>query len=213
MRYSIILVLLAISISSCQYGKTNRRHHLVQNEYPKYEPIIIKDALICANAGGLLVKPLEINRDSIFNVFIRAFQKLSLGFVVSTGKIYCNRDFIAFRSVKYRRFNFAELTFLLGSDTNLVLIPIINYNYIPRRNIYITSTGAAGGGGFTKNAHVDLAILIFRNKELIYFKSREFFSPLVLTDYSSDNIDISIKQENIDTLVQLTMKDYLERMK
>ena len=214
MRILIIATILGICISSCvKYRKTNRRHHFVKTEYSKFNSIIIKDALICANTGGLRIKPLEINRDSILNVFIDAFKKLPCNFKFINGKLYCNRAFIGYESLRYRLFDFAELESLVGDEENHVLIPVINYNYIPRRNIYLTSTGAVGGGGFSKNAHIELALLIFKNKELLYFKSRVFCSPLIQTNFSSDNIDFSIKQENIDTLVQLTMKDYLERMK
>jgi len=214
MRISLISFLIVIFITSCfSYPKTNRRHHFVKTEYPKNEFIIVRDAIICANIDGFRIKPLEINRDSVLSVFVNAFQKLPAKFEIRKGKAYCNRAFIARNKIKYRKFNFSELASLLGDEPNSVLIPIINYNYIPRRNIYITSTGAFGGGGFSKNVHIHLAILIFRNKELTYFSSRFFFTRSETVYDYRESIDFSIKQENIDTLVQLTMKDYLEQMK
>jgi len=194
--------------------KNQCRHHFVKTEYSKNGSVIVRDAIICANLDGLIrIKPIEIDRDSVLSIFINSLQKLPIRLEIGEGRVFCNRGFITRNKLRYRKFKLSELISKLGNETNSVLIPIINYNYISLRNIYITSTGAVGGGGFTKYVHVDLAILIFRNKELEYFKSRVFFSPTVITDFSSDNIDFSIKQENIDTLVQLTMKDYIERMK
>ena len=214
MRVFIISLLLAIFITSCfSYPKTNRRHHFVKTEYPKNEFIIVRDAIICANIDGFRIKPLEINRDSVLSIFVNAFQKLPAKFEIRKGKAYCNRAFIARNKVKYRKFTFSEISPLLGEETNPILIPIINYNYIPRRNMYITSTGAVGGGGFQKNVHIELAIMIFRNNKLEYFSSRLFFTASETVYDYNESIDFSIKQENIDTLVQLTMKDYLERMK
>jgi len=213
-RVFIISLLLAIFITSCfSYPKTNRRHHFVKTEYPKNEFIIVRDAIICANIDGFRIKPLEINRDSVLSIFVNAFQKLPAKFEIRKGKAYCNRAFIARSKVKYRKFTFSEISPLLGEETNPILIPIINYNYIPRRNMYITSTGAVGGGGFQKNVHIELAIMIFRNNKLEYFSSRLFFTASETVYDYNESIDFSIKQENIDTLVQLTMKDYLERMK
>ena len=215
MRISLISFLIVIFITSCfSYPKTNRRHHLVQAEYQKNEIIIVKDAIICANVGSLLYnEKIEINRDSVLQVFINSFQKLPAEFLIRRGEAYCNLNFIVNRRVKYRRLNFSELYSLIGNDTNSVLIPIINYNYQTLKNMYITSTGAVGGEGIDKNVIIDLAILIFRKKELVYFKSRVFFSTPEIVYRYNESIDFSIKQENIDTLVQLTMKDYLERMK
>jgi len=135
--------------------------------------------------------------------------KLAVEFLIKQVKVYCNRDFLVLGRVKYSKFNFSELSPLIGVETNSVLIPIINFKNIPRGNLIV---------GFTlntleKNVFIDLAVLVFRNKELIYFKSRLFITEPVVVNNSDQSIDFSIKQENIDTLVQLTMKDYLERMK
>ena len=215
MRLLIATTLLCICLSSCvDYRKTNRRHHKVQTMYSKNHPIILRDAIICGNSGGLKKRFLELKKDSILNVFLNAFQRLPFELKVEEGKYYCYETFIAYEKLKYRLFDFAELKLLAGNEENYVLIPVINYNYLHHRNMFITSTGGVGGeGGFSKNVHIELAALIFKNKELVYFKSRVFCSPLIQTNYSNDNIDFSIKQENIDTLVQLTMKDYIERMK
>ena len=209
MRNLLIFIILTVFISSCQYRKTNKRHHFVQKQYSKKESIIIKDAIICANIGDFRNMPLEINNDSVLRVFVNSFQKLPIEFLIKQGKVYCNRDFLVLGRVKYSKFNFSELSSLIGVETNSVLIPIINFKNIPRGSPIV---------GFTpdpleKNVFIDLAILIFRNKSLVYFKSRLFFTDAVTVNRHDESIDYSIKQENIDTLVQLTMKDYLERMK
>jgi len=210
-----VLLLCALLLSSCfRYRKTNFRHHFVRSNYLKNERIIVKDAIICSNLGSLFFnESIEINRDSVLEVFVNAFQKLPANFELKHGKANCDRNFIHNRRVKYRRINFSTLFSLVGDETNTVLIPIINYYYIWRRNTYITSSGAVGGDGFSKNVYIDLAILIFRNKELTYFSSRFFFTRSETVYDYRESIDFSIKQENIDTLVQLTMKDYIERMK
>jgi len=214
MRVLLIFFLLTIVVSSCQYRKTNRHHHLARPEYAKDETITIKNAIVCANIFGFIhTKPLDVNGDSIFDVFSKSFQKLPIKLEIKFGDVACNRSLIARYRLKYRKFTFSEISPLLGEETNPILIPIINYNYIPRRNMYITSTGAVGGGGFQKNVHIELAIVIFRNKKLEYFSSRLFFTASETVYDYRESIDFSIKQENIDTLVQLTMKDYLERMK
>ena len=135
--------------------------------------------------------------------------KLPVEFLIKQVKVYCNRDFLVLGRVKYSKFNFSELSSLIGVETNSVLIPIINFKNIPRGSPIV---------GFTpnpleKNVFIDLAILIFRNKSLVYFKSRLFFTEAVTVNQHDESIDYTIKQENIDTLVQLTVKDYIERMK
>ena len=203
------MILLEVFISSCQYRKTNKRHHYVQKQYSKKESIILKDAIICANKGDFRIRHFDINPDSAFVVFINSFKKLPVEFIIKQSKIYCNKEFLVLGMVKFRKFDFEELLSMIGEETNTVLIPVINYNYITRGSPIV---------GFTpdpleKNVFIDLAVLVFRNKELVYFKSRLFITEPVVVNNSDQSIDFSIKQENIDTLVQLTMKDYLERMK
>jgi len=212
MRNIFILILLAVFISSCQYRKTNKRHHYVQKQYSKKEPIIVKDAIICANVGALLNKKIEINRDSILFLFVNSLKKLPININFQQGNAHCSQTYIPNRSIKYHRLNFTELTSFTGNDTSTYLIPIINYDYVTLRNIYITSTGAVGGGGFSKSLNLGLGCIIFKKKELVYFKSRIFIASGIGVDDYLEPVNLG-KQENIDTLVQLTMKDYLERMK
>jgi len=215
MRTVVIMLLLTL-LSSCEnfhYRKRNRLYHKVKPAYSKDQDIIVKNAIICGNLGGFLNQTVDFNRDSVLKVFVSSLQKLPVVIDYRQDKVFCIGDFIAHRRVKYRKFNFSELETLIGNEMNTVLIPVINLNYVYWRNQYITSTGAVGGEGLKKNVLVDFAALIFRNRELVYFKSRVFSSPAVLVRNYRESIDFSIKQENIDTLVQLTMKDYLERMK
>ena len=214
MRYSIFLGLLAISISSCQYRKTNRRHHLVQSNYS--DSIYIENVIICANTFNFFLRDeyKVLNRDSTFNVFLSSFEKLPIKVKVNRGNFYCDKSFIPKYRLRYRNFSLPMLKTLIKEQNSPVLIPLISYNYIARRNNFITSTGGIGGdGGFIKNVHIELAILIFFNQELVYFSSRFYSTEAVIVNRYYESIDFSIKQENIDTLVQLTMKDYLERMK
>jgi len=214
MKDLLFLILLGLCISSCrEYSKTNRSRHLLKAEYGVLDTLVIKNGLICANSGGLKIKPLEINRDSVLLVFFEAFKKLPCKVKFKNGKLYCNRRFIGYERLKYRLFDFSELESLADEEERHVLIPLINYNYIPTRNIYVTTTGAVGGGGFSKKVVLELVVLIFKDKKLVYFNSGLFNSPTVETSLSTDYIDSIIKQESIDSLVQLTMKDYIERLR
>jgi len=215
MRPIIIVFLLSLLINSCaDYRKTNRRFHIVSETYSKNHSIVVRDAIICGNSGGLRKSFLKINKDSILKVFLNSFIKLPISFKVEEVKSYCEKSFIAYEKLKYRLFDIDKLRSLSTDSKGYTLIPIINYNYLHHRNILITSTGGVGGdGGFSKNIHLELAVIIFRDNKLVYFNSRVFCSPLVSTALYTANIDFSIKQENIDTLVQLTMKDYIERLR
>lgn len=212
MRYLIIIILLAVSNSACQYRKTNMWHHKVKKQYSKSEPITIKEAIVCANVGALINRKIEINRDSVLNYFVSSLKKLPVNINFYKGKTYCNQTYIPNRSIKYPRINISDLLSFAESDTNTFLIPMINYDYVTLRNTYITSTGAFGGGGFSKSLNLELGIIIIKNKKLIYFKSRVYVASGVNVNHYLEPVNL-ITQEHFDTLVQLTMKDYIDRMK
>lgn len=129
MKSILIIVILATFLLSCNYSKTNRRHHFVQKQYLKEEPLLIKDAIICANFGNSRIRHIEINRDSVFWVFVNSFQKLPIEFDIRRGKTMCYKDFLKFGVIKYKKINFEVLSPLIDTEAKNVLLPLISYNY------------------------------------------------------------------------------------
>jgi hypothetical protein len=173
------------------------------------DSLIIKDAIICASKGDFKNRHWEINLDSALVMFTNSFQKLPINLLINIRKVGCINDFFVQGRVKYRKFDFSELHSLVIDEKKSVLIPIIGFKYITRISPIV---------GFSPDPHeanlfVELAILVFQDKKLTYFKSRLFFSEPKVINNSNESFYDHIKQEHVDTLVQLTMKDYIERMK
>ena len=133
---------------------------------------------------------------------------MPVNLLIEEGTVYSGSEFLTGGYIKYRKLNFSKLYSLVGNDTNNILIPIINFRY----NIQLDYPSMFPHPP-QKNVHIELAILIFQNKKLVYFSSSLFSTESVDVYKFEESIDYTIKQENIDTLVQLTMKDYLELMK
>jgi len=213
MRRTVLIIILLFCGTSCsKYVITNRCHHIVQKNYSKPDKIVVKDAIICADAGAVFNKTTEVNRDSVFDLLLNSLQKLPINIERKNGNRYCNSQFVKNSKLKFRRFNFQELNSLIGNEEGDFLIPVINIQFVTFRNMYVTSTGAIGNGGFTKGINLQLAILIFRNDKLIYFKSRVFISDSVTDDNSHQSTN-PIQRENWDKLVYLVMEDYIKRIK
>ena len=169
MRNFIIIATLITSISCCQFRNTNLRHQFILKEYQNNESIRLKNIIICANAGELLNNVnIELNRDSITSSFILSLKRLPIEFDYDNINTQCNLDYLKSYRINFRKIDQKELTSFMNNG--VCIVPIINYDYPVLRNIYITSTGAVGGGGFSKSLNLELGIMIFKQKKLIYFK-------------------------------------------
>ena len=220
----ILLLILIGCVPNNVFYKKSRQAGIVQKNYLKLDTLrIVNYSFYNAKDYQSLtteIHPFDINKDSIFDVFLSSVNQLELENVkIEAGRNYIDSLFYnTNRPFKTRNINTNQVLEMAGNKTSkFILVPFIHaYNNIAF-TCYITSGGMAGNNGFYFITWLDLIVFIVKGEEIIYSRQIRYKSDQVWADTKSEIEAIpplaAVKQEHWDELVRLAMEDYIKRLK
>ncbi len=225
MRYFLIFISISFSLIGCKGLDSHRNYFrnnwVLKKDYNKQEVIVINDYVLCSN-----IRKMTFNRqsqyhpidfDSTFNAFKNSFNNLKLPIVFSgTHKNQCNSVFQSNIHLRLREIDQEKLYNMGGGGNGLKMVPVIYVDNAADVGLYMSSSGGSGGD-FYIVTHLKLLVNIYRDENLIYRKSVRYVSK----DTKVANFEeayqvpsaVNVRQEHLDELVRLAMKDYIKRLK
>jgi hypothetical protein len=155
---------------------------------------------------------LDVNEDSLFQVFQSSLSRLNLN--LEFEKDYQNRCDSTFRFDRKAVFEdeaLAHVLSLKGDKGKLQLIPVIHYSHSYNSGTYFTASGAMGDAGYEKRAMLCLSIIRAKGDDILY---RRYVATMGETHRSYDPLEIkhNLTTEDWDKLVALAMNDYITRI-
>ena len=221
MRKAGVFLILFLFLLGCRdYRVTNRRYSVVKN-YSKSN-ICIQNYILCNNTRNvwniveLEGKNLELNTDSVFNVFKSAISKLELDIIIKDfNNNYCTNSFHSNHHLKIKNIDKEAILEVARycTDAELILVPVIYLDNLYQRHIYFSSKGVPGGGYYMRDTFLNMVVYIVKNDEIIYLKSARFGPVSSETATPDEDPPKKLTQENWDKLVELVMRDYIKRLK
>jgi len=213
MYRGIVIFLLLTLFFSCKnhwYRVSNKKNHITNGNYDRNDTLLLKDYIVCNNLRGVWGnESVLINQDSILEIFVSSLEKLDLVVANRGGKGVCDTSFFSNPNLKYKNLNYDFISEIgLSEESEIVLVPVIYLDNTFLKSTYFTSTGIRGGGGYNKSTALRIGIFLFKESNVIYFKSMHFFSDGVHVSDRSHPIR-NVNQEHWDKLVELIMWDYM----
>jgi hypothetical protein len=209
--YYLVFIFLSLSCSDTRFHF--KKYHYVKNSYPM-DTVFVTNYISCYSSRNLFgkehINAEKFNTDSLFTHFEIALKNTGLLMKINENiKNNCDSVFHSYYKMNLKKIDQEKIK-NLSSRSNLTLVPFIYFHEFYRYSSYATS-GGSGGGGLVKNTYLKMAIYLFKGEDLVYVRSGTHFG----RDYYPDNIEEiqkGITQEKWDKLVNLVMRDYINRV-
>jgi hypothetical protein len=192
-----------------------RRHKVVQEVY-REDTIVLGDNVFCSNIMGkwgyMRQLSLDVNEDSLFQVFQSSLSRLNLN--LEFEKDYQNRCDSTFRFDRKAVFEDEALAHVLsleGDKGKLRLIPVIHYSHSYKSGTYISGSGVMDDLGYAKQIILTLSIVIAKDNTILY-RSTAITIGEKHRSYDPLEIKHNLTTEDWDKLVALAMNDYITRI-
>lgn len=216
---NLIYILLAVLfLCSCitytQKGNVyrNKKHYTFEVAYSQKDTLHIHDYILHGFARNNKHAKIQLNDDSLFNIFKRSITKLNIPLsFANSHQNAINPNFEENKYLVYKKIDFTYLYSLAKNNQNkTILIPIIYKNYSWHNGYGPNDTYP------TNRCFLILAIFIIKNDTIVYFKILSL-EESIDTEYNRDNkyedFNIPISQERWDNLVEDVMLEYINRLK
>jgi hypothetical protein len=216
MRLIAIFSLVFIFIS-CTHNKLkirDKKKHIIHNSYEKIDEIYIENYVLCNNINRWKRNEMvKINEDSILNIFNKALEKTKINIIRNEKENFCDNHFHYNIPLKLSKVDTKIIINSPTNDSRIRLFPIIYINNLSLKNIYITSSGIAGGGEYLRDTFLTIVIYLIKDSEIIYLKSARYGPISSETVTYDEKPPKQLEQEHWDKLVELVMRDYIKRLK
>jgi hypothetical protein len=207
------LIFLSLSLSCSDTRFVFKKYHYVKNSYP-LDTVFVADYISCYSLRSILhqkkFQKIKFNSDSLFIHFKIALKNTGLLTKINEiNKNHCDSVFHSNFKINLKKIDKEKIN-QVSKDKNLILVPLIYFDDTYRYSSYVTA-GGSGGGGLIKCTYLKMAIYLFKGEDLVYVRSGIHFG----RDYYPDNIEEiqkGITQEKWDKLVNLVMRDYINRL-
>jgi hypothetical protein len=214
----LTIFLISISCSSVYIKNKQKRNQIIAKQYSIQDSIVLHDAIICGNyrkGWRYSNEPLEINQDSIFQVFSTALSKLQL-FVDVCPKVnyHCDSSFQANYLMNLKQVDKEKLLEIAAAMglSKAIMVPVIYIDTWDVKRIGVTASSGGTVENELRDSHVKILISIIKETDIVYQRLIQFSAKSI--DLSMPNHPITtIEQKHWDKLVELVMRDYIKRMK
>jgi len=214
----LILCLSICFICSCKrYRFHNKQQHVINTRYEKGDTLLMSGYVLCNTLRNSykLKKEQEfeeyINLDSIFDIFQSSLTKLNLPIKFSENKNGCDSLFRANWRMKIDETNKNIAKLKTGNKDIVQLIPVVHVTNFYQKHVYVQN-GLFGGGHYIKQTILELMIYVIKGEEVLYLRSGTYFGKSYLS-YDPKDTRTNLEQEHWDKLVELVMRDYINRLK
>ncbi len=223
MRTAIVtafcLFLLMGSTACLRYYKfNNERRKVVGTSYERSDTLYIQHYVLCNSLRNIKKHPfypiggevIPINEDSVVQQLFASLGKLPLRIGLKAQREnHCDSSFHRNLLIRDKKVDRSKLRALaLQSGERLVLVPFIYVDNAYENQINPLPSGAISGS-LVRNSFLNLAFYIYREGELVYFRSG--FHTTVSRHETFEEEPKRQTQENWDKLVAMVMRDYLKR--
>lgn len=211
-----IFSVLLLAMGSCAIPRyIKKREKIVQETYAG-DSIVLKDFIFCTDVvnswGTVQDWSHPMDGDSILNLFKASLSKLTTNIKFKEDpRNYCDSTFKRFWRKPFKEEAIAKIKALASSPDEIQLIPLIKMTHEYRSGLYFTSGGAVGGSRYLFQNNLYLVIYLIHNHQIVYCRSALFLGEYY-PGYDKQKIMHTLKEQDWDELVALTMKDYLVRI-
>jgi hypothetical protein len=208
----VVVLLILVVFNSCGvYSHKDRMRYSFLKSYNVSDSLFLNDIICFGLSGeGFSYRSINVDRDSLSEVFVNSLAKLNLPVNITPEKIRIyNKRCINGEYVRKKNIDFECLKKLRRRNNNeYSILPIIEL-------LFSTSyqTGSAGSSAYYVSL-LSISIFIFKNDDVVYYKKMSHpesvdseFHPYSYTDFN-----IPIPQKHWDGLVREVMKEYIERL-
>lgn len=212
------IVFLAFLLSSCtRYYTIQKKHQIRDGAYSLKDTLYISDVILCSTYDKGMFGKLEdfpVNKDSVFDIFTSSLSKLALNIEFDEEiSFHCDSSFFYNNKMKMTHINNDFIISTASKNPKRVsLIPIIRLYTSDLGSVSITASGG-GNIGYRRDFFAGIVAHIVKDGNIIYARMYDF-SGRTGDFYSDGSVDANtIEQKHWDKLLELTMRDYIKRLK